>query len=196
MRKSAERGRWRAFATGLAACASLLASAAAAQPSARRDLPLAYEDRAAIEQLIFSYSHFVDARLPEAWASTFAPDGRFEFSDPRGGGRVNVLQGRAQLADFVREARARGVHFSTHFVGDTLMVQTAPGRVHARSAVIVAMRQDQPGAKDELQGVGVYDDEIIKTDEGWKFKSRRAGPIGTIPVHADFLPTEAAAPKE
>jgi hypothetical protein len=41
-------------------------------------------------------------------------------------------------------------------------------------------------------GVGVYDDEIVKTEQGWRFKLRRAGSTGVVPVHTDFLPAHLA----
>lgn len=43
-------------------------------------------------------------------------------------------------------------------------------------------------APTETLGVGVYDDDIIKTEQGWRFKFRKAGSTGVAEVHSDFLP--------
>jgi SnoaL-like domain len=153
---------------------------------ASREVPV--EDRLAIQDLLARYAHYVDNGLGEAWASTFLPEGRFEFED-------KVFIGHEQLAAFA----AQDIGFyPTHFVGNTLMVQVAPGVVHARSMVLVAIRSKSATPKQEhgvtidapteVLGVGIYDDHIVKTEHGWKFKLRRAGSTGSAPFHSDFLP--------
>ena len=151
---------------------------------------VAIEDRLEIQDLLFRYAHYVDNGLGEAWASCFLPEGRLEYFG-------SVIEGRSALAAFASQDLG---FYPTHFVGDTLMVQTAPGRVHARSMVMVAARAKKGSPTEfhgvpidsptEVLGVGVYDDEIVKTDAGWRFAVRRAGSTGIAPVHPDFLPAE------
>lgn len=149
-------------------------------------------DRLAIQELMACYAHYVDNGLGDAWASTFTPDGVLEYHDI-------PVRGRDELAAFA--AQDLGV-FPTHFVGNSIMVQVAPDRVHARSMVIVAARSKTPApvefegltidAPTTTLGVGIYDDQIVKTDHGWRFQLRKAGSTGVAEVHPDFLPTGIA----
>lgn len=148
-----------------------------------KPVPLSPEDRAEIQELLHRYSHYVDNRLGDAWASVFTPDGRLEFYG-------QVYEGRDKLAAWAKEDRD---FYPTHFVGDTIMVQTAPGQVHARSMVIVTIRmKNYPKvagpSPTQMLGVGVYDDQIVKTKDGWRIRLRKAGSTGEMPVDPDFLP--------
>lgn len=146
------------------------------------------EDRLAIQDLIARYAHYVDNGLGDAWASTFTSDGVLEYHGI-------PVRGRDELAAFAAQDLG---FYPTHFVGNTIMVQVAPDRVHARSMVIVAIRSKTPtpvevhgltiDAPTETLGVGVYDDDIVKTEQGWRFKFRRAGSTGVAELHSDFLP--------
>lgn len=148
------------------------------------------EDRLAIQELLARYAHFVDNGLGEAWASTFTPDGVLEYHGI-------PVRGQEELAAFAAQDLG---FYPTHFVGNTIMVQVAPDRVHARSMVIVAIRSKTANpvevhgltidAPTETLGVGVYDDDIVKTEQGWRFKFRRAGSTGAAEFHSDFLPAQ------
>lgn len=150
--------------------------------------PVDIKDRLDILDLLYRYAHYVDNGLGEAWASTFTSNGRLEYFD-------DVVEGHDALAAFASRAHD---FYPTHFVGNTLMVETAPGHIHARSMVIVTVRSKKDSPVDilgvpvnsptELLGIGVYDDQIVKTEEGWRFKLRKAGSTGVAPVHPDFLP--------
>lgn len=146
------------------------------------------EDRLAVQELTARYAHYVDNGLGEAWASTFTPDGVLEYHG------IPVC-GHEELAAFASQDLG---FYPTHFVGNSIMVQVAPDLIHARSMVVVAIRSKNEApvvvhdmtidAPTETLGVGVYDDEIVKTEQGWRFRFRRAGSTGVAPVHPDFLP--------
>jgi len=174
-RRKAERRRGAFLAavvvSGVAVFASQAAKAAQSNPV------LSYEDRVEIEELLYKYSHYIDNRIGDAFASTFTPDGRLEFPG-------TVVQGYDQLVAFGSRPAVGKVR--DHFVGDILLTQTAPGQVHARSMVIVILRSVRGTAPAKLEGIGIYDDQIVKTPQGWRFLSRHADT--TIPVSPDFLP--------
>ncbi|HLG86858.1 MAG TPA: nuclear transport factor 2 family protein [Alphaproteobacteria bacterium] len=166
------RPYWVLALAGLLLACPLWATAAAA-----KDLPLSYQDRVAIKELLYRYCYYIDNRIGDAWASTFTPDGKLEFPG-------TTVQGHDQLVAF--GSRPVVDKLRNHFVGDILLVQTAPGRVHERSMVITSLRDPKGDAPATFEGIGVYDDQIIKTPAGWRFLSRRAG--WTMPVSPDFLP--------
>ena len=138
---------------------------------------LSYEDRVAIEELLYRYSYYIDNRIGEAWAATFTSDGKLEFPG-------TTVQGHDQLVAF--GSRPVVDKIRKHFVGDILLVQMAPGHVHARSMVITSLRDVKGDAPETFEGIGIYDDQIVKTADGWRFLLRHAD--RTVPVSPDFLP--------
>jgi len=155
----------------------LLALKASGQALAARNLHLSVQDRVAIEELLYKYCHYIDNRLGEAWAATFTPDGKLDFPG-------TTVQGHDQLVAFGSRPVVDTIR--NHFVGNILLVQTAPGHVHARSMVLTSVRDVKADAPPTFEGIGIYDDQIVKTDAGWRFFSRHADK--TIPVSPDFLP--------
>jgi hypothetical protein len=169
----------------LALAGLLLASPVLATAAAAKELPLSYQDRVAIEELLYKYSYYIDNRIGNAWASTFTPDGKLEFPG-------TTVQGHDQLVAF--GSRPVGDQVRNHFVGDILLLQTAPGRVHARSMVITSLRDVKGDAPANVEGIGVYDDQVVKTPAGWRFLSRHAD--RTIPLSTDFLPQPSQESEE
>jgi len=172
------------FAGMCAMIGALFGAAVSVQAATKRDLPLSHDDRAQIQELLYKYSYYVDNRLGEAWASTFTPDGRLEFCQ-------TVIRGHDELVAFASRTSGR-FPYTSHFVGNTIMVQTAPGQVHARSTIILMARGKGNEAPTELLGVGIYDDRIVKTRDGWRFQVRASGRTGMVPVDPDFLPPSLA----
>ena len=172
---------WRAAAYVLAASLDLLVPQAWARQQDTQGLMLSYNDRVAIQDLMYKYSYYIDNRIGDAFASTFTTDGKLDFPGV-------VVQGHDQLVAF--GSRPAPDKIRTHFVGDILLVQTAPGQVHARSMVIIALRDVKREAPITFEGIGIYDDQIVKTAAGWRFLSRHADT--TIPVSPDFLPPPAS----
>jgi hypothetical protein len=154
------------------ALAGLLVLPVAAQTSNTGRSVLSYQDRTEIQDLFYKYSYYNDNSLGVAWASTFTSDGKLEFPG-------TVLQGHDQLAAFGSKSKTR-----VHFVGSILLTQTAAGHVHARSMVLTAMTHAD--APLTFEGIGIYDDQIVKTPAGWRFLLRHAD--SKIPVSSDFLP--------
>jgi hypothetical protein len=82
------------------------------------------------------------------------------------GGRSSA----AQITAFMREAHAgRGhtLHRLSNFV-----ISAQGNSVVARSYVDALLMPGEPGG-DVHRGVGFYDDELAKTERGWRIKFRR-----------------------
>lgn len=144
------------------------------------------EDRFEILDLIASYAHAADGTVPEAYADCFTDDGEFH-------GRVGLpdavrIQGRAALIRFSANgiARRNGVQ-NRHIQTNTMFVEQSETRAVTRSYLLVTqIREDQPPT---LGLTSVYEDEIVKTAKGWRFKVRRA-----IPDRKGTLRPQAATP--
>jgi 3-phenylpropionate/cinnamic acid dioxygenase small subunit len=115
-------------------------------------MPTLAEDRDEILQLLYRYNHTIDSGDADGWADTFIDDGRFDL-----GGRL--LQGRAELVGF-----ASGVSGTRHVVTNPLIDVTGDAaRVRAYFMLLTG------GA---IAMVGVYDDDVVRTADGWRFASR------------------------
>jgi hypothetical protein len=151
--------------TGALIVASLFCSVAAAQQAST----LTAQDRADIQALVTKYQVALSTCASQEYASLFVPDGVFISDDFRGkrhremyGPNGGKLVGRAKLAELVdteefcldkSQRRASGPSAPPNVV-----IAPAPG-----------------GAKGtiELANNGRYEDEYVKTSEGWRFKVRK-----------------------
>jgi actinorhodin biosynthesis protein ActVIA len=134
----------------LASALLMMPAAAHAQRSVTAD------DMAAIHNLYAHYNLMLDKGDAQAWADTFVPDGRFGNS-----------VGRDALVTFATNFHASNPS-SRHWNSNIQVTATADGaagtcylmlwNVGVRPAVIIV--------------TGIYQDELVKTTNGWRFKSR------------------------
>jgi uncharacterized protein (TIGR02246 family) len=124
--------------------------------------PLTVEDRLEIHELYARFAHAIDAGDVEAWVALFTPEGTFLLAgDP--------LTGAEQLREFAtrRSREAPGMfHLTTGIVLDGTS-QVAKGR-----AYVVTYRLAGDGQL-RLLNIGRYDDDLVKTAEGWRLAARR-----------------------
>jgi SnoaL-like domain len=112
------------------------------------------EDFEAISMLLASYCTRMDRVDAEGWADLFTEDGRF-FALGRS------FDGRARLERLAREAD-RGVHL----VGPPV-IDVDGERATAQQNFVFVLQVDH-GMR-----IGWYDDELVRTSDGWRFRSRR-----------------------
>jgi uncharacterized protein (TIGR02246 family) len=118
-------------------------------------------DHLAIRELTARYNRAFDDVDSDAWADTFTPDGVMEY----GGTPVS---GRDAL---VKMSQATGYGF-VHITTDPI-IEVDGDRGTQRCTVIIANRsrtRDQVG----IAMTGRYEDELVRTPDGWRFKRRKA----------------------
>jgi hypothetical protein len=152
------------FVVMTAAILGLAATAAAQQPLTPKDFN-------ELQQLYAHYNMAIDTGDAEAWAATFTPDGVFN----------NTNKGHDALVQFIHDWREKrdGAN-RRHWNSNLAFTPTADGakgscylillNVGIRPATIVT--------------TGVYEDVLVRTPQGWRFKSRI--------VHADPAPRPPA----
>lgn len=131
------------------------------------------EDRLEILNLIASYSHAADGTDPAAYAGVFTEDGMFH-------GRVGMpdeirIVGREALTRFHQAATARrGDRQNRHLQTNTMFVRQTETEALTRSYLLVMTSK---GDEPPVPGLtSIYEDEIVKTAEGWRIKIKRALP--------------------
>jgi uncharacterized protein (TIGR02246 family) len=119
-------------------------------------------DRARIRELTARYNRCFDGGDPEGFADTFTEDGVMEVA---GGPSTS---GRHDLAEMCRRVPWGIMHVT---VDATVEVNGDSARQDVALVVIgrAARREDKP----TLMSTGRYEDDLVRTPEGWRFARRR-----------------------
>jgi hypothetical protein len=158
------------------------------------------QDYLDIQQLVNRYAYAMDSAADEgkSYAELFTEDG--EFVAPGG-----TTKGRAGLAELGRAGFVNGhkpANGVAHFIMNHV-VEPAPGGATGKAyVVLVNIGEDgKPGGQFSDIG-GHYEDQYVKTGQGWKFKRREYIPMkperraagGAPPPRATASGTSAALP--
>jgi SnoaL-like domain len=123
-------------------------------------------DRLAIQDLIARYAVVIDNRDFDALDALFLPDAQIDFSTFNG--PVGDL---AEIKTFL----AASLPFFTrsqHMMGLPL-IDLAGDTAHARTSCNNPMISEQPGGKTSVWLLGLwYDDDLVRTADGWRFSAR------------------------
>jgi uncharacterized protein (TIGR02246 family) len=152
---------------------AVLALAACATPAVAAELTAA--DYTAIQQLYARYNTTLDRGDAAGWAATFTADGVF----------VNQYKGTEALQGFVNTQRAGRGPSQRHFSADLVITATADGATATVSTLLIDL-STKPASISAMLG---YNDVLVKTAAGWRFKSR-----GITPQTAPAAAPAAAAP--
>lgn len=115
-------------------------------------------DYVEIQQLYARYNYAIDAGDIEAYVALYTPDGAF-----------NAFEGQAGLRQFMKNRQGGNRrHWNTNLV-ITPSPEGAKGQVYL-------MFVDVGTKPPSISGAGKYEDVIVKTPQGWRFKKRRTMP--------------------
>ncbi|KAA0999145.1 nuclear transport factor 2 family protein [Paraburkholderia panacisoli] len=124
-------------------------------------------DKLSIIDLYRAYNKSIDESDPSAWADTFTADG--VFAHP-----VREYRGRAELESFVKERSeklpAHPVMEQQHW-NDEIRLEGGSGEATGGCAVLV-VGVDRATGKLAIVVHGLYQDELVKVNSSWRFRSR------------------------
>ncbi len=122
------------------------------------------DDYIEIQTLYNTYAHALDAGQSERFANTFTEDG--EFTGGRPPGRADdprvPLKGREGLMRMGSRGGTR------HFVANLVITPTPDGAKGSCYLLLYSARTIPPSFTE----TAIYDDTLVKTPQGWKFKKR------------------------
>ncbi len=120
-------------------------------------------DVAEIEQLYARYNQGWDFKDVELYLSAYTEDAVFTT------GTGTAYVGKAAIRDYLTTAFSNGVSADrTHNNTSILLTSTADGAVGRGYWTVVNVMAQPPA----IAGVGYYDDTFVKTENGWRIKSR------------------------
>lgn len=126
-------------------------------------MALTADDRLALNELYSRYAHSYDFGRGEALADLFTEDGVFY----RPG--LEPLVGREALVELVTE-RFKTVPGCSHQMTNLYFEEAEDGVVKGHAYALVLRVAE--GDSLRCRNLGWYEDELVSTDQGWKFKSR------------------------
>lgn len=141
----------------LAAALMLIPAVSQAQAS------LSADDLAEIHNLYAHYNRMLDGGDSEGWADTFTDDGSFGNS-----------QGRAALIAFADGFHGRSPH-TRHWNTNIEITATPEGA----AGTCYLMLWNVGTSPASIMLTGIYNDTLVRTSEGWRFKSRVVTPDAT-----------------
>jgi 3-phenylpropionate/cinnamic acid dioxygenase small subunit len=125
---------------------------------------LTADDYIEIQQLYHNYARAIDIGEGEKFAATFIEDG--EFTGGRGPGRANDPRTPAQGHDALYRIGDRSG--TRHFTANLVVTPTAEGVKGSCYLLLYSARTVPPSFVE----TAIYDDTLVKTPQGWKFKKR------------------------
>ena len=148
----------------LGALAIGLVSVGSAQSKSR----LTGDDYIEIQQLYSRYNMAIDTGDAEGWAATFTKDGVF-----------NTSVGHDALVQFIHDWRDKmGGANRRHWNSNLAITPTPEGANGAVYLLLVDVGQKPP----VIFTAATYSDTLVKTPEGWRFKTRKTKGEGPAPA--------------
>jgi len=117
---------------------------------------LTTQDYIDIQQLYARYNQTLDRRDAEGWAGVFTADGTF-----------NDLTGHDALVGFVKQRQGDGAR-RRHWNSNLLITGTPEGA----SGSVYLLLFDTSVKPPVVATSGRYQDTLVKTSQGWRFKKR------------------------
>lgn len=120
----------------------------------------------ACERLSADYAYAVDANNPEAVASVFAEDGVWQLRD--------VYKGRKAIRDYMQEFVTTKTYTSVHLTTN-IRIQVIDENHATGTASVQLYRYDPanlPAGGFMPTALGTFNDEFVRTPEGWRFLRR------------------------
>jgi 3-phenylpropionate/cinnamic acid dioxygenase small subunit len=137
-------------------------------------------DEQQIIALLTRYATGIDRRDWTLFQSCFTDDARTDY------GTFGQCSSAAQITAFMREAHA-GMGHTLHRLSN-FVISAQENSAVARTYVD-ALLMPGDGGGEVHRGVGFYDDELVKTEQGWRIKFRR---FTAVQITATTPPTASA----
>ncbi len=153
-----------------AACAALFISGAVMVSAQQHKSSFTADDYMEIQQLYARYNNAIDSGDAEGYAATFIPDGVF-----------NTSHGHDALVEFIHDWRDKRNGASLRHWNTNLAITPTAEGAHG---TVYLMLENVGVRPPVIAAAAMYDDELVKTPQGWRFKHRVTKGDGPPPAAA------------
>lgn len=131
---------------------------------------LTADDYIEIQQLYARYNNAIDSGDAEGYAATYIPEGVF-----------NTFNGHDALVGFINNWRdnVKGTNWR-HWNTNLAIMPNAEGAAGSVYLLLVDVSVRPPA----IRSAAKYDDQLVKTPQGWRFKKRATKGEGPPPAAA------------
>ena len=121
------------------------------------------EDRQDITEVLLRYATGIDRRDWSLFSTVFTDDCSLDY------GEIGAWQGVDAVTGFMRQAHAAAGHTLHRLTNPVIAVEgdRAEARTYVDALVMLADN------KSGVNGIGYYDDEVVRTAAGWRIARRR-----------------------
>lgn len=130
------------------------------------------EDRQDITEVLLRYATGIDRREWSLFHTVFTEDCELDYGD------IGAWQGIDAVVGFMQQAHAAAGH-TLHRLTN-LVVSVDGDRAEARTYVDALIML--PDNKSGVNGIGYYDDLVVRTAAGWRVARRRFTTVRVAPV--------------
>jgi 3-phenylpropionate/cinnamic acid dioxygenase small subunit len=125
-------------------------------------------DEQEITALLTRYATGIDRRDWALFQTCFTDDARTDY------GSFGQWNSAAQITAFMQQAHA-GMGHTLHRLSN--FVISAQGQSAIARSYVDALLMPGAAGGDVHRGIGFYDDELVKTEQGWRIRFRRFTPV-------------------
>jgi len=133
------------------------------------------DDRSAILDLISEYAYTFDENRIEELVNLFVDDAEWSIclsgSDTPAMKTSTNMERRTVFQD-IRSGPINEAGTPRHFQTNTVLKRVSADRISGRT-MVVATQQPYDGTQGRIVFSGVYEDEFVFSDAGWRFAVRR-----------------------
>lgn len=120
------------------------------------------EDRQDIAEVLVRYATGIDRRDWSLFRTVFTEDCELDY------GEIGRWTGVDAVTEFMQQAHAMAGHTLHRLTNQVITVDgdSAQSRTYVDALIMV-------GDNQGVNGIGYYDDELVRTDAGWRIARRR-----------------------
>jgi hypothetical protein len=154
--------------------AVVVVAAILTQPASAVEGTLTTADYVELRQLYNRYNHYIDNVKDDgqAFASLFTEDAFFKTNIGAG-----TRTGHEELANLARQVGS-STKVSPGHLAYNILIDPSPEGAIGSAYYGITVRAHEENKEVRGWGWGIYNDTMVKTDDGWKFKSRTYTPSG------------------
>jgi 3-phenylpropionate/cinnamic acid dioxygenase small subunit len=130
------------------------------------------EDRQDIADVLLRYATGIDRRDWPLFRSVFADDCELDY------GEVGSWYGVDAITEFMQQAHAMASHTMHRLTNQVITVDgdKAEARTYVDALIMVGDN------KSGVNAAGFYDDDLVRSDDGWRVARRRFVQVRVAPV--------------
>ena len=130
------------------------------------------EDRQDIADILVRYATGIDRRDWPLFRTVFTDDCELDY------GEVGSWQGVDAVTEFMQQAHALAGHTMHRLTNQVITVDGDSAQARTYVDALIMLADNNSG----VNAAGFYDDEFVRTDQGWQIASRRFIQVRVAPV--------------